>query len=273
MEEVGVHTDALPESLWQVTDVLRERGLLPEAAVCVYASGSLVRGWEHANSDVDLYVVTDEQWSSETATHMPVALSPNSVLVESIRFAEFDWDIEYWSVGQVTQMLAKLDSAKLAAGGMITVFERDFLERLLHSAVLDGADWWRQRRADIDGSAFRPWVARHAIRNCDTFVDDALGMVASGDHDSAVLAARLAFTHAVDALLTSVGVLARSPKWHSRRFRQVTVSVLTYDDYWAVETMRDYDVEDPETWIRHVLQRCRAITAAIGTQTFGTDGE
>ncbi len=78
---------------------------------------------------------------------------------------------------------AAFDSGESAA---VTPTETSFIQRLSFTQPLEGAEWIRQ---------------------------DAVGMLSSGDLESAVLAARLALDRAVDALLASHGEIEAQPKW------------------------------------------------------------
>jgi hypothetical protein len=40
-------------------------------------------------------------------------------------------------------------------------------------------------------------------------------------------------------------------------------SQLSFDQYWQVATMRDFDQAAPEKWIRSVLQSCQELAQAV----------
>lgn len=251
----------------QCLEELRSRGLLPDRYQCVYATGSIVRGWGNETSDFDLYVITDEPWQSETSEPSPVALFPETIGVEIFHVDGVRWDVEYWTAGQVEQAIAKTSVQAYEEGGsigdLITVFERDLLERLLYAMPVDRAEWLEQRRREVAESAFQRMIVARALHNMDTAVEDAVGMLKQGDFDSAVLAARLAFTRAIDALTAAHGVIARSDKWQARRLREAEQSVLSYEDYWAIETMLDYDPDNPQGWVSQVIAACRTIATNV----------
>jgi hypothetical protein len=71
---------------------------------------------------------------------------------------------------------------------------------------------------------------------------------------------------AIDALLEGHGEYgSQSPKWRPNRFRAVSPSFLTFDDYWTLETMREYDISAPANWIREVLTICQEISMRVET--------
>ena len=38
---------------------------------------------------------------------------------------------------------------------------------------------------------------------------------------------------------------------------------LPYEDYWAIETMRDFDPEDPRDWVTRIVQQCRDLSIEV----------
>jgi hypothetical protein len=84
------------------------------------------------------------------------------------------------------------------------------------------------------------------------------------DFDSAVLSARKALGRTVDALLESEGHFgARTPKWRAWRFRDSRPKALSFEEYWALETVRPFDPDDPQTWVNLVVQRCTDLTLEV----------
>ncbi len=53
------------------------------------------------------------------------------------------------------------------------------------------------------------------------------------------------------------------PKWRSRRMRLVDTPVLPYERYWELETMRTFDPEAPEVWVREVIAVCQRISMEV----------
>lgn len=245
---------------------LRARGLLPEAYRALYVAGSVVRGWGNATSDLDIYLVTDEPWAEAGQEIAPVALTPGTVAVNVTYVDGQRWDVEYWLDAQVDQMLAKVSAAEFEAHGgernQLTRRELDFLERLGHAVPAGGADWLATRREQLRASAFRQIVVSDFLHYCDVYAEDALGQLAAGDLDSSVLSARMAFGCAVDGMLAGLGEFNQSPKWRARRFRAAAPD-MPFDEYWAIETMRDFDPAAPGRWVEHVIATCRRIALEV----------
>ncbi|MFF5970036.1 hypothetical protein ACFY7C_00770 [Streptomyces sp. NPDC012769] len=246
---------------------LRDQGALPSSHHCVYLSGSLVRGWGNALSDVDVYVITDEDWSSPTAELGHVALEPDTLPVE-IRYVDGRrWDIEYWRETQIDQVLAKVDWSVLdgskAAGNRLSSDELYFLERLSYAAAVSGDDWLRERKEQLDKSAMRSVLVARSLNNADTYTQDVIGQLEAGDVESAVLSTKIAFGHAVDALVAAAGEYGLNPKWRARRFRAAAPGLLTFEEYWSVENMHRYDPSDPRAWVEEALEICQRISLEV----------
>lgn len=246
---------------------LRNRGLLPGDQVSVFLGGSLVRGWGNEASDLDVYVISGSPRLDPSTGVAPVALTPDFVPIEVIYVNGRRWDIEYWTVGQVEQLLAKVSWTEFDAGrtgaDMLASHERDFVERLHHSLPLSGPQWLEETRGLLGGSAIRQIFVTRALNFADIFVEDAVGQLKGGDRESAVLSAKLAFNSAIYALHCAHGELGQSSKWAARRFRHIDQQVVPFEEYWAIETMRDFDADDPAAWIESVVLLCRRISLEV----------
>jgi predicted nucleotidyltransferase len=246
---------------------LTERRLLPPDRCAVYLAGSLIRGWGNATSDLDVYVVTAAPWPGDVTTSSPVYVAPGALPVNAFYRADRRWDVEYWADSQVDELLdvvswPAFDSGK-ALAATLTATEIAFIERLWFSSVVEGDDWLQRRRKQFHDSAIRTIVAARDLYALDHLTEDAVGMLASGDYDSAVLAARRALGFAVDALLASRGEIAGQSKWRARRMRAVAPPELGFDEYWELETMRSFDRQVPAQWVNSVLLVCQRIADAV----------
>jgi hypothetical protein len=246
---------------------LRERGLLPESFEAVFVAGSRVRGWGNAGSDLDFYVISNDRWDRADTRLAPVALQPDTITIERTRAKGEQWDVQYWLDSQVDQVLAKVSWAEfdtnLSAGALLTSVETDFLERLDYAVAVAGEPWLSARRQEMQRSALRSILVSRSLHHSHLFIEDAVGQLRSGDTESAVLSARLALGRAVQALLAEHGKLAQSPKWTARQFRETEQDVMSFDEYWALETMRGFAPDNPGRWVEDVLAVCRRIGQAV----------
>lgn len=248
-------------------DVLAEQNLLPDQHNAVYLAGSLVRGWGNSLSDLDVYVIVPEPWSRPAAEVGSVSVPPGRVPIHGFVSDGRRWDVEYWTEQQVDDLLELVSwpsfETRRGRAESLTKHEIAFMQRLAFADVVTGADWVRRRKAQFEASAVRTMIASRALYECDLFAEDAVGMLEAGDVDSAVLAARYGFGCAVEALLASHGEFNEQEKWRARRMRAVSPPELSFEDYWALETLRDLDPEAPGTWVETVLTVCQDIANEV----------
>lgn len=241
---------------------------LPTSAGSAFVSGSLLEGWGHATSDLDVYIVSDD-WSGleDAETHAtPVALEPSRILTAGVWVGEGRWDLQYWLAAQVDQVFAKVEGdpdsrpPELAPLG---ADEIEFLHRLSIGHPVFGGDWFAERVERLGRSRFQRMEAARMLASADGFLDDALGLLETGDLESAVLAAHRSLRFTIDGFLCHYGELNPSEKWRARKFRRAQPAEISWDEYWALETMRDLDRDDPAAWVLRVVERCRELQAGV----------
>ncbi|MFD8805373.1 nucleotidyltransferase domain-containing protein [Streptomyces sp. NPDC059597] len=246
---------------------LAGRGLLPASYHSAFVVGSLARGWANRASDVDVYVVGDAPWTGSLSSAIRVPLTHAEVPTETWYTGDLRWEVKYWTTGQLAEILRKVswDSFETVSpiGQLLSRDEEQLLERLLFCHPLDGEEWVARQRELIGSSAFGASVVSYCLTNADDFVDDALGQLADGDTASAVLSARQAFGHVVDALLASHGECNRLVKWRARRMLAAQPEALPYERYWEVETMAGFDPAAPEKWVRDVVALCKSLSLKV----------
>jgi hypothetical protein len=240
----------------------------PGPTPAVFEGGSTVRGWANRHSDRDLYAILPEVHppTGGDVRRVPCGEAPGWAYRLPVFTPDGIEDLQVWSAGQVEALLAAMGPGRLtapgAAGGNLTNAEVDFLGRLWHGRAISGADgiaYWQRR---LHASAAATVMAVRCLRLADNAIDDTLGQLETGDLRSATLAAARAYGFAVDAVLATAGEFSFSSKWRVRRIEHVRPSQFTLDEYWAVETMRDYH-DDPGAWIETVLATCQTIAASI----------
>jgi len=252
----------------KVIDDLRDRGLLPETCESVFVSGSLVRGWGNSTSDVDVIVISREAWPHRDGEVTHVALEPPTLQHESTFVDGRRWDVEYWTDAQFDQLLDKMSMDRFERGEGIwqtlSTDEVTMLERFPYAVASGDDSWLERRKAELRASAHRAVLVTQSLDKAGSYTEDAGGQIEAGDLESAVLTAKLAFDCAVDGLLAGAGQFgSRWPKWRARRFRAATQSVLTFDEFWAVQTMRTFDPDEPVKWIEEVILLCRRISMEV----------
>lgn len=247
--------------------VLDEMGLRPYTERAVFVVGSTARGWNHASSDLDLVVVSTRPVSPPPELVLPVPLVPDTLPVTAFRHEGRRWELKFWLDGQIDQLLDKVSwkayDSDRKVGDRLVMDEELFLERLITCIPLAGEDWVLRRRRELEESAFGAFVIGEALTRCDTKAETAMGQLAAGDPASAVLSIRDAFGHLVDGLLASSGEFGKLVKWRVRRFHEAKQNLLSFDEYWAIETMRGFDPADPGAWVREVFALCKKLSGEV----------
>ncbi|MFL6161956.1 MAG: hypothetical protein ACJ74U_06985 [Jatrophihabitantaceae bacterium] len=239
-----------------VLGALQDARLLPDDTLAVLLVGSQARSWEHEASDIDVIVATEH--TPEARTFPLVRSRAGDHLVGAMtEFADRRLEVHYWSQPQVDALLAAaswevFDEAESSAEPF-GVKERQFADRLSTGRVLTGDRWQQVCRTALHDSAFRSLCIQFALDSADGVLVKALGLLRSGDIHAAVLAAKDAFDHAVDALLLGGGELGPLRKWRARRFHSAAAALpIDFDTYWTLETMQHFDPNDQGRWVDQV---------------------
>lgn len=256
----------LPD-LAQCRGELKEMGLLPDDELATVIVGSIARGWAYSTSDLDVVVFSQTLVADERLVALTVPLSPELVPVATFRAMGKAWEVKFWMDGQIDQLLAKVSWTAFEqdnkVGGRLIDQEEYLLARLPTCLVLSGQDWVDKRRADIAESAFKAMRVVLALDESDKSCESALGQLSAGDAEGAVLSAKNAFTFAVEAVLNASGEYLAPPKWRARRFRAANTALMSFDEYWSIETMRSYDPAAPHEWVNYVVSRCKDLSMDI----------
>ncbi|MBK6017085.1 hypothetical protein [Streptomyces sp. MBT53] len=242
---------------------LAELDLLPDDTVAVLCVGSVARGWSNDTSDLNFYVVSLSPWQREGMAFKTAPLDHPVVPVHVLRVDGRTWKLKHWTVGQADQMLAKVghdrfdghsgQPADLVAP-VLAEIEELFVERLESAVPVLGDEWLAAYRETARRSAFRDFLTERSAAAFHGHAEAAKDRMSADDTAGAVLCARQAFGFAVDAFLDSRGNHGNfTPKWRARRFMETGSESLSFEDYWAFETMHGFDSVAPESWVRRVL--------------------
>ncbi|MCU1640739.1 MAG: nucleotidyltransferase protein [Nocardia sp.] len=237
--------------------------LMPPDPKAVLLVGSHARGWAHESSDVDVIVVVEQPISDPRAGGIEVALQPERVQAVATYADDARLEVKYWLTGQIDQVLDKVSWDAFehsdTLNDQLDEQSKIMLDHMMTCVPLAGEPWVQALRERIRDSAFRAFLVDAALNRCDDKAESALGMLASGDPHSAVLAAREAFGFAIDALLLGQGEFNLHRKWRARRFRELAPGSMSYAQYWEWETMRGLDPEAPERWVEAIVRLCKNV--------------
>jgi hypothetical protein len=247
-----------------VAHELTARKLRPADVRAVYVGGSQARGWSHALSDTDVFVVSADRWEGAVTELQQVTVEPDTVPVAEIYVDDQRWELRYWQETQIDQLVERMSWEAFEAGRIApSPVELVCLERLMHPLPVGGERWLAARRRAIADSALQAFLTTRALARADASVEDVVGLLESGDVRSAVLAAQVAFVNLVDAVAASHGECGQEWKWRDKRMHLLNPAVLPYDEYWDIATMRCYDPDKPEAWARHVVDVCRRVSGVV----------
>ena len=245
---------------------LREAGIVGDDTRAVFLSGSLVEGWGHPNSDLDLYVFGERaRPSSVTGVRLLPLPTPEVDLVVHYE-GDVRWDVECWRVAQVDELLGKVataDDPRAATSLALSYRETEILYRLSIGEPILGAAWLDAVKERIARSRLARFLAATAFNAADNLIEDTVGTLAAGDDASAVLAAQKAFGLTIDGLLYSKGHLCPNQKWRARKLADVAPAEISWEEYWAIETYAGYSRNGAAEWVEQVLRWCERIMAEV----------
>ncbi|MEU7632314.1 nucleotidyltransferase domain-containing protein [Nocardia sp. NPDC049220] len=247
--------------------VLRQRGLIPPVELAIFLVGSMARGWAHATSDIDLVLVSTERFTDDRAMDLNVPLAPGTLQTVTFHHEGRRWEVKYWLDSQVDELFGKVTWAAFdndrKVGARLVVDESLFLSRLRTCVPLGGDDWVQRRRRQLEDSAFWSFLTLQFLNDADGAAEDAVGLLAVGQTEGAVLSARQAFGFAVDAMLLGRREHDAGVKWRPYKLELLASLPLSFEDYWSIETMRDYDPLQSAEWVHRVVSLCKKISMEV----------
>lgn len=262
--EGTVETPELASSGLGAGDALSEeriREYLPfvQDPLAIFFSGSHTLGWNHAKSDLDVYVVTREKITVDPSLgdtwEIDTDVTPSSVTLLLGTLGPFRSDVEFWLEEQIDQTLARLPSpTDMGAAVNFSENDRELLDKLHIAKPISGAGWLEERQRRLAESRVGFMLAKRSMITSHGLLEDTAGFLGNGDLESGFLAVRAAFDKGVDALLLSAGSLTPQPKWGARRVKKVADPALPFDRYWAIVTLSGYTNAGARAWIEDVAR-------------------
>jgi hypothetical protein len=231
-------------------------------AAAVFVSGSLVAGFGHANSDVDVYVCFASAEDRQDALQpMQTTTEPDSGMPMSVFYAdEVRWDVEYHLAGDVEALIERVEEPEEPSQVILSDSEIDLLYRISVAKPIRGAELvesWQRRTVE---SKLGEILTTRYFAVVDAAVEDALGLLETGDVSTAAYCARNAFEQGTAAVLASSGRYCPSAKWRISQLRKHPAGSITAEEYLEVVEMRDFD--GPE-WVERVVDRTRDLAFEI----------
>jgi predicted nucleotidyltransferase len=236
-----------------------------ENAVTVFVAGSVVQGWSHANSDLDLYIVTNERTTAgdlETFERR-VSTSDPVIRIALGEFGAYRADIELWRAIQIDEIIGRFaGSTPSQEAPELDKTEQDLLFRLASGTPLHGDEWWRERREALSKSCYGSWMAENRKLIAETFLEDTAGLLISGDYHTAVLTAREAIVLSLEAVFAIHGDYSVSRKWLYRRLQALPLAEITIEQAWEGIAMIGA-TDDLGGWAKKTAHTAQALLRAV----------
>jgi hypothetical protein len=237
----------------------------------VFVTGAVVAGRGHARSDLDIYVIAErlDPVESTDCLFRGVDGEPIPSLVRYVGDG-YRLDVEYWREAQVEHVFTRICERPLhgarTIGLNLTEDDLDFLYDLSIGRALAGEKWLLAHQDALRRVRLNLLIASRRFSQSDSSIEDALGLLESGDQASAVLAASLAFNFVVDGIVAAEGELSPNPKWRAQKMLRAKPQALRWDEYWDIETRKHLDPAEPEQWTRALLARCQELMLSVDFQ-------
>jgi hypothetical protein len=243
-------------------DVLREHAHVPADLLCAYASGSVVAGWGHTESNLNVYLVCAAEVAPEGCLHKPIAgpegtFEGGTIPTIDTQVSDIRVVAEYWPAERIEAMVLRCEDE--VGRSLLTAHNVEFLYRLGVGVAIHGDDWLAATRERVQRSNLKAILMSRAIEATGQSLEDTSGLLDTGDHVSALLTVQRAFRCVVEAVLVDAGHIPPTPRWRGRKLREARPRLLSFDEFWAWQTMAGFDPERPDVWIRRLAERCAAL--------------
>lgn len=237
-----------------------------DQAVSVFVAGSVILGWGHATSDLDLYVVTEEQISINQgleAFDRHVSTADPLIHIVIGELGPYRADIEVWRASQIDELIGRFaERTPDQEAPDLDRTEQDMLYRLVSGRPIHGEDWWARRRKAIDESSYGLWLAERRKLFSESFLEDVSGLLDAHDAETALLAAHEAFALSVEAVLALHGDYSINRKWLYRRLQAIQPPEIGVKDAWETITMAGAS-SDPEAWAADTARTAQRLLLAV----------
>jgi hypothetical protein len=235
--------------------------------LAIYYTGSVALGWNHARSDLDIYVVTREpvDISHATGQHWSVDVDADPPTVEFVQGAlgPYRAHVWFWLESQVNRVFERMPEQDLAAVYSLSNADWSFVYKLSIGRAMHGEEWLEAQQERLRRTNLSRALALWNVASAYQLLEDVEGFLISGDVHSAVLAAQEASRYTIDALLFETGDVTKLTKWRARRMRAANLEHLSFEEYWRLETMVGFDVNDPRPWVKATAHRSHDLLIGV----------
>lgn len=232
----------------------------------VVYSGSIVQGWNHAESDIDVYVIAD---SFTVGANWPVRFTESYFeLSEPDVPVAVNWvngtkvDCELWTHDQIDELSRILRPKDPKNNWELTIDESyfDTFYRLSIARSLEPGSPCAKIFDDQAQQTVANNMARRRLDEADAYMEDTVGLLESKDFPQSAYLAHISYRKVIDALVSSRGEYQPNGKWRPRRVKKVAPEL--FREYWEVETFRNIN-DNYESWTTDVLRKSKSIASRL----------
>lgn len=212
----------------------------------IYLSGSLVEKFGNSTSDLDVFVITDNN-----AIDTERCIKKDLMFIDMIYGRERRIDVEYWPLAPVLKFMAQLNDLDIPVDFVAErLDERQelFIHRLLSSMPLFDNRAYRDLFETVQQATFRRYMIKRTIHKIDGAALDLKGLLKKGDGIDALLRIFDIIDLSVDAYRFSRGMTNPMPKWRIRSLEAIRKTD-------GAEQARAGDVYD--FFLEHRVQRSK----------------
>lgn len=241
-----------------------------ESAI-VYLAGSLLEGFGNATSDIDVYVLCEEEDISilqNKKSKMDGAFYfTDDCITRNIRINGSRYDIEYWSHSKLTNMIMKLNKLDFTTTDYITRLSKeefDVLHRIKYAKGIHNTQEFDRIYNSINFDNLNYYKIIIQSELYAGVVEDVQGAYLSKDFGSAFFMVRNLINIVMTGYLAGKGETNPADKWLYRKLQRYRERIGNNGDdnlmeeYVRLQT-RDYSLESIDSYIKEVLGYCQKL--------------
>lgn len=223
--------------------------------------GSRALGWTHQASDIDFYAITDDSVDPHVGENLDVTVGSPYPRIRITFFDSTRVDTEFWAPQHIESLLSRLRDRDSV--GSLSFGDMDVLWRLRTAVdVLPGAETAPALLSGGDVELLNREFAQRAVYSAEARLDDAAGLLESGEAEMAALCARDAYGRVVDGVLSGMGHGAPRSKWRIRRIKSIPGAEDLLRDYLDIESMSSLE-DDYAKWTTKTVLASRKLIRGI----------
>jgi hypothetical protein len=236
-----------------------------DGAETVFVSGSRAEGWESIGSNYNFYVIGEPSPALHAVGGHSVPATDQRVVAHHYVVGDTRVIIYYWRPDDVEWAIAAVRHHELRPTVEIWPFAVQFLHRLRIGIPVRGKERFEELRAAVDPKLLSQYLTQNNGMCAETFWTDAVTRRMAGRLYDAMLQAQLAWGHAFDAYLASLGDTNPQQKWRHKRLARFEPDGLLVRDFEAAVCGPgpQATAADLDRFIVTLLHRCETLNCCV----------